>query len=83
MERGLAPLSAEPQSEGTNREDSTGHGKALECYDIPFTEHFLKIKWTKYIPICPSYQRVEPKAANMDPTRLVIIAEETNKTTSL
>ena len=81
-ERGLSPLTAEPQSEGANREDSTGYENSLKRYDIPFTEHLLKIKWTKYIPICPSYKRVELNTSNMDPCPAVV-KEETDRTTSV
>ena len=57
-ERGLAAWTANFQKEGATMEDKRELEKALKSYDIPFTNLIIsKPKWTKFIPICPTYKR--------------------------
>ena len=57
-ERGLAAWNSHLQKEGATIENRFELEKALESYDIPFTKQLIsKLKWTKYIPVCPAYKR--------------------------
>ena len=60
-ERGLAAWNSHLKKEGATIEDQFELEKAMESYDIPFTKQLIsKLKWTKYIPVCPAYKRDTP-----------------------
>ena len=47
-------------------EDKLQLEKALESYDIPFTKRIIfKLKWARFIPICPKYKR-DNLSSNVD-----------------